>query len=131
MAKNNESAAVKAVTDKDVSEVLRKIGVPSNLIGFGYIKAAIILICSDTNEYMAVTKVLYPAIAKQFGVNTSKVERAIRTAIVRAFDYTNPKVIDEIFGNAYDSEKGNPTNSEFLFTVAEYLKYKAEDENNE
>lgn len=131
MAKNNESAAVKAVTDKDVSEVLRRIGMPCNLKGFDMIKSAIMLIISDKNNYSAVTKDIYPVLAKQFDTNTKIVERSIRTSIIRAFDFTNPKVIDEIFGNCYDSEKGNPTNSEFLFTVAEYLKYKAEDENNE
>ena len=127
----NESAAAKAVTDKEVSEILRKIGIPCNLKGFDMIKSAILLIISDKSKYSAVTKDIYPTLAKQFDTNTSLIERSIRTSIIRAFDYTNPKVIDEIFGNCYDSEKGNPTNSEFLFTVAEYLKYKAEDENNE
>jgi hypothetical protein len=49
--------------------------------GFDYLVLAIELVSKDVSYKRAITKRLYPDIAKEFNESASKVERAIRHAI--------------------------------------------------
>ena len=61
----------------------------------------------------AVTKVLYPEVAKKFNTTPSRVERAIRHAIEVAWDRGDIEVLQKFFGYTVSNIKGKPTNSEF------------------
>ena len=112
------------ITEKTVAKALCKIGMPCSLGGYEYAKKAVMFILSDEHKYRQITKVLYPSIAKEVGTTPERVERCIRHAVERAFDYGSARELEEIFGNCYSAQKGKPTNSEILFTLAEYLKCK-------
>ena len=73
----------------------------------------------DTN---AITKVLYPQVAKTFGTTPSRVERAIRHAIEVAWNRGDLDVLDKYFGNTVSASKGKPTNSEFIARVANIVR---------
>lgn len=105
-----------------ISKILREIGVSCNLIGYDYIKASIIIGLNEPNAFRLITKELYPRVAKQFGSTPCRVERGIRHAIENAWDRGNLEIMHNIFGYSTSSEKGKPTNSEFLATVVEYIK---------
>ena len=82
------------------------------------------LVVNDMDVMNAVTKALYPAVAKKFGTSPSRVERAIRHAIEVAWDRGNLEVLQNIFGYTISVEKGKPTNSEFIALIADDLRLK-------
>lgn len=64
---------------------------------------------------------LYPEIAKKFKTTPSRVERAIRHAIEVAWNRGQIEMHDKIFGYTVNSNKGKPTNSEFIAMIADKL----------
>ena len=69
----------------------------------------------------AVTKVLYPAVAKKYGTTASRVERAIRHAIEVAWDRGDLETLQKYFGYTVSNTKGKPTNSEFIAMIADRI----------
>lgn len=112
----------KLITEKDISELLRDMGMPYNLQGFDYTKEAIMIILSSDKARGLTTKTIYPEVAVKFNTTPSRIERNIRYSIEKTMEYTRTYTLNKVLKSAYSPETGKPTNSEFLFTVAEYLK---------
>jgi hypothetical protein len=72
----------------------------------------------------AVTKVLYPTVAKQYKTTSSRVERAIRHAIEVAWDRGDVDVLTSFFGYTVQNSRGKPTTSEFIAMIADNLRLK-------
>ena len=70
----------------------------------------------------AVTKVLYPEVARRFSTTPSRVEWAIRHAIEVAWDRGDLETLQKYFGYTVNSAKGKPTNSEFIAMIADRLQ---------
>lgn len=104
-----------------VSAILLELGMPTHIKGFQYTREAIIMCVEDFDRINAVTKVLYPEIAKVYRTTASRVERAIRHAIEVAWDRGDINVLQTYFGYAVSSAKGKPTNSEFISLIADHL----------
>ena len=104
-----------------VTEIIHEIGVPAHIKGYQYLREAIILTINDMDIINAVTKVLYPEVAKKFNTTPSRVERAIRHAIEVAWDRGDIEVLEKFFGYTVSNIKGKPTNSEFIAMIADCL----------
>lgn len=102
---------------KIVSEQLKSLGVPTNQLGYEYLREAIELVLKDNSYLHAITKKLYPDIAKKYGATSQRVERAIRHAIHSA----SIRGTKEEWEAVYLDRCKNPTNSEFIASVADYL----------
>lgn len=115
----------KSITEKQVSELLERLGFSVSCKGFHYIKYALMLAIRESDDYLFnVTTLLYPKLASTFGTTSQGVEKAIRYSIEKAFAYYMPiSDINEIFKNAYSYDKGKPSNLQFFATLAEYVKY--------
>ena len=107
-----------------VTDLIHEIGVPAHIKGYQYLREAIILTINDMEMINAVTKVLYPEVAKKFGTTPSRVERAIRHAIEVAWDRGDIEVLQKFFGYTVSNIKGKPTNSEFIAMIADSLTLK-------
>ena len=83
---------------------------------------AILLTAADPDYINAVTKRLYPQIAKQNGTTASRVERAIRHAIEVAWDRGDVEVLNSYFGYTIHNLRGKPTNSEFIAMIADKMR---------
>ena len=105
-----------------VTKVLHELGVPAHIRGHNYLRDAIMLTVSDPSLLNVVTKELYPAVAKQHGSSSSKVERAIRHAIEVAWCRGNIEAIHRFFGFTVNDNKGKPTNSECIAMIADKLR---------
>ena len=119
-----ESAAasrLEADLESVVTDIIHEIGVPAHIKGYQYLREAIILTIKDMDMINAVTKVLYPEVAKHFGTTPSRVERAIRHAIEVAWDRGDVEVLQKFFGYTVSGIKGKPTNSEFIAMIADNL----------
>jgi len=104
-----------------VTDVIHEIGVPAHIKGYQYLREAIILTINDMEAINAVTKVLYPAVAKKFSTTPSRVERAIRHAIEVAWDRGDIETLQKYFGYTVSNIKGKPTNSECIAMIADSL----------
>ena len=77
---------------------------------------------NDMDVINAVTKVLYPEVAKRFCTTPSRVERAIRHAIEVAWDRGDIETLQKYFGYTVNSAQGKPTTSEFIAMIADRLQ---------
>lgn len=105
----------------DITNIIHDIGVPAHIKGYQYLRDAITLVVNDMDLLSAVTKELYPAIAKLNNTTPSRVERAIRHAIEVAWNRGKTDAIEVIFG-ATSNDNGKPTNSEFVAIIADKLR---------
>ena len=104
-----------------MTTIIHEIGVPAHIKGYQYLREAIIIAVNDIEVINAVTKVLYPAVAKRFSTTPSRVERAIRHAIEVAWDRGDLETLQKYFGYTVSNAKGKPTNSEFIAMIADRL----------
>ena len=104
-----------------VTAIIHDVGVPAHIKGYQYLREAILIAVDDMDVINAVTKVLYPAVAKKFGTTSSRVERAIRHAIEVAWDRGDLETLQKYFGYTVNGAKGKPTNSEFIALISDRL----------
>ena len=104
-----------------VTEIIHEIGVPAHIKGYQYLREAIMITVEDMDVINAVTKVLYPEVARRFSTTASRVERAIRHAIEVAWDRGDLETLQKFFGYTVSNIKGKPTNSEFIAMIADRL----------
>ena len=114
------------VTDAEielmVTEMIHQLGVPAHIKGYQYLRTAIILSVKDSGYVGAITKLLYPTVAKLHNTTSSRVERAIRHAIEVAWDRGDLEILNSCFGYTIHSTRGKPTNSEFIALIADKLR---------
>ncbi len=127
--RGGESQRQPAVRRKDstsiesmVTSIIHEIGVPAHIKGYQYLREAIIIAVGDMDVINAITKVLYPQVAKTFQTTPSRVERAIRHAIEVAWDRGDLDTLQRFFGYTVSNTKGKPTNSEFIALIADKLQ---------
>lgn len=106
----------------DITNIIHEVGVPAHIKGYQYLRDAITMVVEDMDLLGAVTKELYPAIAKQNNTTPSRVERAIRHAIEVAWNRGKIETINNLFGYTVHNDKGKPTNSEFIAIIADKLR---------
>lgn len=112
----------KASIESMVTGIIHEIGVPAHIKGYQYLREAIIIAVGDMEVINAITKVLYPQVAKAFQTTPSRVERAIRHAIEVAWDRGDLDTLQRFFGYTVSNTKGKPTNSEFIALIADRLQ---------
>ena len=108
--------------EMQVTEIIHQIGVPAHIKGYQYLRDAILMAIEDGEIINAVTKLLYPAVAKRHGTTSSRVERAIRHAIEVAWDRGDVDTLTAYFGYTIHNERGKPTNSEFIAMIADKFR---------
>jgi len=117
-ARKNDATSIEAM----VTGIIHEIGVPAHIKGYQYLREAIIIAVTDMDVINAITKVLYPQVAKTFQTTPSRVERAIRHAIEVAWDRGDLDTLQRFFGYTVSNTKGKPTNSEFIALIADKLQ---------
>ena len=117
----NREEYMKEHLETDITKMLHELGIPAHIKGYQYLRDAISMVVRDREMMEAVTKILYPEIAKKNYTSSSRVERAIRHAIEVAWGRGSLEVIDELFGYTLSTGKGKPTNSEFIALIADKI----------
>ena len=119
--RNSREEPTRQRLEREITAIIHEIGVPAHIKGYQYLREAIGLAVEDMEVINAVTKVLYPAVAKKFGTTASRVERAIRHAIEVAWDRGDLETLQKYFGYTVSNAKGKPTNSEFIAMIADRI----------
>ena len=116
-----EEDAVQAL-EREVTAVIHEVGVPAHIKGYQYVREAIVIAVQDMDVINAVTKVLYPEVARRYATTPSRVERAVRHAIEVAWDRGDLETLQRYFGYTVSNTKGKPTNSEFIAMIADRIR---------
>ena len=98
-----------------IRHLLRECGLTSRSKGFSYSETLLRIMYEHGTCSESLTKVLYPAVAKCYHTSAANVERAIRSAVIAAWNregYLLQKVIFHV----------RPTNSEFFHVLYERLE---------
>ena len=109
-----------------ITNIMHSMCIPANLKGYYYIRDAIKMVVNDVEYISEVTKMLYPEIAEKYKTLSSKVERAIRTAISITFERGNIEELSKYFDAKYFESDKKPKNSEFIANIAEKVKFEIE-----
>lgn len=105
-----------------VTSILHEIGVPAHIKGYHYLRDSILMSIEKPEIINAVTKQLYPTVAKKYDTTSSRVERAIRHAIEVAWDRGDVDVLNSYFGYTIHNDRGKPTNSEFIAMISDKIR---------
>lgn len=105
-----------------ISRLLSEVGVPTNLLGYGYLHTALTLLLSDASLSRCISRSLYPRVAEAHEATVSGVERAIRHAICQTFARGGAERYRAALGRIASSVGDRPTNAEFIAQAAERLR---------
>ncbi len=119
MAKGSNS---RETIEQEITNIIHKIGIPAHIKGYQYLRCAIREVFLNIDIINSVTKELYPLVAKNYNTTATRVERAIRHAIEVAWDRGDTDTLNNIFGYTVKSNRGKPTNSEFIAMIADKLR---------
>ena len=110
-----------------VTNIIRKLGVPANILGFDYIRSAIMLCITDNSLIHNITTRLYPILADMYKSTSPRVERSIRHAINMSLKRGDIELLKKYFNYPSDN-KYRISNSEFIATIADLILIRAIDE---
>lgn len=113
---------VKPKAEQIISGLMLELGIPAHLKGYQYLRAAINMCVEDMELIGSVTKLLYPDLAKKYLTTDQKIERAIRNAIEVSWERGNGELFEKLFGYSNGIGHGRPTNSEYIASVADYVR---------
>ena len=105
-----------------VTNIIHEIGVPAHIKGYQYLRDGIMMVVNNIEVINQITKQLYPDLAKKYKTTPTRVDRAIRHAIEVAWNRGQIETVESIFGYTVNSNKGKPTNSEFIAMIADKLR---------
>ena len=116
--------ALPAAADESVriSRLLADIGVPTNLLGYAYLRTGLAMLLEDPGVSRCISRSLYPRIAEKHDTTVSGVERAIRHAICQTFARGGSERYRAALGRLASSVGDRPTNAEFIAQAAERLR---------
>ncbi|MDE7322979.1 MAG: sporulation initiation factor Spo0A C-terminal domain-containing protein [Lachnospiraceae bacterium] len=98
------------------------LGFQARQRGYRYLREAVWVAYRDSAALEAITKRLYPAVAKRFDTSDKQVERAIRNAIETAWMQGEPETLRAFFGEIYGDGTIRPTNKEVIDRLVNFVK---------
>lgn len=119
---DEDKAAAKISHEKLVGKYLNNLGIPRHLNGYNYLKYSVARCLSHPEELESVTKLLYPAVAKEFQTTSGRVEHGIRHAIQKTCENERTTEWENIFGKNYACCYQKPTNSQFIAALSDFIR---------
>lgn len=110
------------MNEKLLSTYLKRLGCSPALKGYYLLYRSTILVLEDPNLLNSITRRLYPILAAEFRISITSVERRIRYAIEYAWLNGDYDFISEVFEYSLSISKSRPTNSQFIYTLAEFIR---------
>lgn len=110
-----------ASVDAQISQIMRSMGMPANINGYHYLRAAI-RIMYDSGCHESMTGTIYPRVAEMYSTTPACVERSMRHALKIACARGNSDVLIEFFAYTIVYKKKCPSNGEFVMAIADSLR---------
>lgn len=119
---SNNSPFMSIDLESEVTGIILEMGIPAHIKGYQYLRTAIMMTVENNSLVNAITKILYPNIAKRYNTTPSRVERAIRHAIEVAWERGDIDKLQSVFKYSVSNLKGKPTNGEFIALLSDKLR---------
>lgn len=103
------------INEAKLEQTMLELGFPEVLCGTDYLREAVRQYAGGRTQ---IVNEVYPAVAKKFLSNPSRVERCMRHAIEAAWLRGNPDVQRSCFGWTISAGKGRPTVGECIARLA-------------
>jgi hypothetical protein len=107
-----------------VSSMLMELNIPSKRRGFVYLEKGIRQYLQQPGQ--ALTKTIYPELAREHFTQPEAVERAIRQVIHESWEKRDDRVWRMYFSSGREGIIPRPTNAEFISRLAEQFKQSQE-----
>lgn len=104
---------------RSIQYELELMGFKHKMDGFTYLADAIEICVQQAEGELHVMYDIYPVIARSRNTTPARVERSIRWAIEQVFTITDISRLQTYYPYDYDSERGRPSNAEFILNVAQ------------
>lgn len=105
-----------------IPHILRDLAIPADLKGYTHLRTAIKLCVKDESYLHAITKRLYPDVAKEHKDTATRVERSMRHAIEVCYGRCDEKILEHYIGHCTSPVTGKVTVSEFVACIAEFIR---------
>ncbi len=106
------------INEQKLDDILLELGHDDFNRGTAYIREA----ARYYQPGMAMTKELYPALAKAHDTSPARVERCMRHSIEKAWGRNDFHVQQRYFGGSVDPERGKPTVSEYVARLSKICR---------
>lgn len=107
--------------ESQMTELFRMLGIPAHIKGYSFLKKGVMIAINDRHVLNAVTKELYPEIARESDSTAMRVERSIRHALETSWEKGDKVTQKQLFGYCADGKTDKPTNGQFITAVVDYL----------
>jgi len=107
------------INRETIESVVRRMGIKGTYQGMKCLVCGVELAYEDRDLLMAVTKELYPEIARHVGGNGKTVERNLRTVTRVCWESGDRAFLDEIAGLPLKSQ---PTSGEMIDYLVHYIR---------
>lgn len=112
-----------ATVDRLSSNCLRELGISPHLMGYHTLREAVkTIVCMRSSTRIQVVKHIYQTVADVFNSNPSAVEHSMRHAIDTAWMRADINTLQSYFGYTFKETRDTPSNSQFIFMVAEHIR---------
>jgi two-component system response regulator (stage 0 sporulation protein A) len=105
-----------------ITGCLTRLGIAAHLKGYSYIRTGIRHCIEHPEEMEGITKILYPAIAREHNTTANRVEHGIRHAVSQAWKKRDQKAWAAVFGCCRSESEEKPANAQFIATLADYIR---------
>jgi two-component system response regulator (stage 0 sporulation protein A) len=99
-----------------------RLGFQARQRGYRYLREAVLIAYQEPETLTAVTKCLYPEVAKRYNTTDKHVERAIRNAIETAWNGKESEPFKTLFEKSYKNITTRPTNKEVIAKIAGLIR---------
>ncbi|MBQ8909257.1 MAG: sporulation initiation factor Spo0A C-terminal domain-containing protein [Clostridia bacterium] len=107
---------------QNITNLLMSFKVQPDIMGFEYLRTAVMLCYVDENLKNNISKKLYPMVAERCNSTAETVERGIRTAVENCFNCGGLLEINEKCGMVVYKNNFKWTNGEVISTLTELLR---------
>jgi len=107
----------------EIRILVTNIGLTDNLIGKAYVIDAILIVIKNKNSEIILNRDVFPIISRKYNKSVNSINRAIESAINKAWNISCTENRLTYYKAAVSGSKGTPTNKEFIFTLAQQIKY--------
>ncbi len=98
--------------------ILDRLGISTKYKGYRMLASAIGIAVENEEAILLVTKLIYPEVARRFGVSGANVDKNIRVAIAAFWNNGNRELYNKIVGYQITRK---PSNAEFIAAIASYI----------
>ncbi len=101
---------------------LYQLGIPPHVMGYCYLRSAVVEFLLGSTEAREITKAVYPRVALNYGTTVSAVERAIRHAVTLAWENGGLRGIKGDPCTALLTFRRKPTNKGCITAFADLIR---------